>query len=73
MVFTQDRWVAPSPQRQTGAPGSEAREGRDHGRLPGGGGRPVAVSQDGRTVYTAGACDDGKFTDDDSATIAYRG
>jgi hypothetical protein len=24
MVFTQDRRVAPSPQRQTGAPGAEA-------------------------------------------------
>ncbi|HEV8219003.1 MAG TPA: hypothetical protein VGQ05_01935, partial [Streptosporangiaceae bacterium] len=46
--------MAPSPQRQTGAPRTEAREGHDHGRLPGGG-RPVAVSPDGRTVYTAGA------------------
>jgi hypothetical protein len=40
-------------------------------RLPGGGGRSVAVSPDGRTLYVAGTSDDGTFTDDDFVTIAY--
>ena len=40
-------------------------------RLPGGGGRSVAVSPDGRTLYVAGTSDDGTFTDDNFVTIAY--
>jgi DNA-binding beta-propeller fold protein YncE len=40
-------------------------------RLPGSGGRSVAVSPDGRTVYAAGTTDDGKLSDDDFVTIAY--
>jgi hypothetical protein len=40
-------------------------------RLLGGGGRSVAVSPYGRTVYAAGTSDDGKFTDDDFVTIGY--
>jgi hypothetical protein len=40
-------------------------------RLPGSGGRSVAVSPDGRTLYVAGTSDDGTFTDDDFVTIAY--
>jgi hypothetical protein len=40
-------------------------------RLPGSGGRSVAVSPDGRTVYAAGTTDDGKLSHDDFVTIAY--
>ena len=40
-------------------------------RFPGGGGRSVAVSPDGRTVYVAGTSDNGKLADNDFVTIAY--
>jgi len=40
-------------------------------RLPKGGGRSVAVSPDGRTVYAAGTSDDGTPADDDFVAVGY--
>ena len=69
--------LRPFPPRSAGRPGRQRtprplpEPGCGSAGSPGSGGRSVAVSPDGRTLYVAGTSDDGTFTDDDFVTIAY--